>query len=78
MSSHPIENKKVLLVDEEERVRKGISERKERVGRQREREGERGGEREKLFMETNIKLTFLFHSQEIYSTGNISTGGQNY
>lgn len=36
MSSHPIENRKVLLVIEEERVRKGVSDRKERVGRQRE------------------------------------------
>lgn len=62
MSSHPIENRKVLLVNEEERVRKWVSERKERVGRQRKREGERGGEREKIFMETNINLTFLFYS----------------
>ena len=28
MSSHPIENRKVLLVNEEERVRKWVSERK--------------------------------------------------
>ena len=62
MSSHPIENRKVLLVNEEERVRKWVSERKERVGRPRKREGERGGEREKIFMETNINLTFLFYS----------------
>lgn len=62
MSSHPIENRKVLLVNEEERVRKWVSERKERVGRQKERKGERGGEGERIFMETNINLTFLFHS----------------
>ena len=47
MSSHPIENRKVLLVNEEERVRKGVSDRKERVGRQRESQRQKGSNMER-------------------------------
>lgn len=77
MSSHPTENRKPL-VNEEESKKRGIRQEGERVGRQREREKEEEKGRERLWQQTSINLTFLFQFQEMYSTGSISTDGQNY
>lgn len=52
MSSHPIGNGKVLLVNGEESVRKRVSERKERVGRQRGREKQEENGRKYLWKQT--------------------------